>query len=1143
MGKIIGTFFLLMFLSQIVSAQIVPYTADDHTVLLDHFDGTTGASILANSWNITPCGAAKPAATPSYSYKSGPNGLNQALNLNAPAGQPFGSSTYLQYPGGQLLSQSNGTIEFWVYLTTYVTGWHLVDQGPYYNSCAGWTFWEYVDSTGQLVAGAWAAFSLTSGSVKVPLNTWTHVATSWGSTGAKLYINGVLVGSDANTGMPAAGYGGSVLISLCTPTGASGSIDELRISNVQRTTFNVASPSPSITSFSPTSGPIGTRVTITGTNFSTTAANNIVYFGAVKAMVTTATSTSLTVSVPTGATYQPISVTVGGLTGYSSRPFIVTFLTTGTITSGSFAPKVDFVTGENPFGIAIGDIDGDGKPDLVVINNNSNTVSVFRNTSSSGSITSGSFAAKVDFTTGAGTFNVAIGDIDGDGKQDLVVANAISNTVSVFRNTSASGSITSGSFAAKVDFATGENPFGIAIGDIDGDGKPDIVIVNHLSSTVSVFRNTSSSGSITSGSFAAKVDFATGESPFDVAIGDIDGDGKPDLVVSNWFSNSVSVLRNTSTPGSITSGSFAAKVDFTTGSSPYGIAIGDIDGDGKPDLVVSNNNSDAVSIFRNTSSSGSITSGSFAAKVDFATGVYPIGIAISDIDGDGKPDLIVTNWNGKTVSVFRNTSSSGSITPGSLAAKVDFATGLTPYGIAIGDLDGDGKPDLVATNANNNTVSVFWNGNTPPAAPQNLVATAGNGQVTLKWSKNTEVDFLRYRIYRGTTPNPTTKVDSTIGGVTDTIKVNLGLTNGQIYYFRVTAVDNSGLESGFSNEVIVTPTASPSIVSIKDVPYDQGGRVSLVWSASVLDTNVNILPSYNIWRSSPERLLSNSPFISIQEQSKSFITNIRTMAVNGIIYSWECIGTQPAHRFSTYSFTAATLYDSMSTTNGKHYFIVSALTNDPNVFYDSKIDSGYSVDNLPPLPPQNLVGNIQSGKIILHWNANSESDLRGYTIYRSSNKVSEPDTLKEYAFTTDTSFIDNNPMMNLAAYYYIKAQDIHENLSKMSNQVSLKTTNIIENNIDIPTEYSLNQNYPNPFNPSTIIQYGLPARSSVRLVIYNVLGQVMKELVNTEQQAGYQSVIWNANVSSGMYFFRLEVISTENPIKRFVETRKMLLLR
>ncbi len=157
--------------------------------------------------------------------------------------------------------------------------------------------------------------------------------------------------------------------------------------------------------------------------------------------------------------------------------------------------------------------------------------------------------------------------------------------------------------------------------------------------TVSVFRNTASSGSITTGSFAAKVDFATGVRPISVAIADFDGDGKPDIAVANsdLNANSVSVLRNTASVGSITGSSFASKVDFSTGSGPFSVAIGDMDGDGKPDLVVANNNSApaTISVLHNTASSGSITSSSFAAKVDFATGNNPISVAIADLDGDG----------------------------------------------------------------------------------------------------------------------------------------------------------------------------------------------------------------------------------------------------------------------------------------------------------------------------------------------------------------------------------------------------------------------------------------------------------------------------------------------------------------------------
>jgi hypothetical protein len=469
---------------------------------------------------------------------------------------------------------------------------------------------------------------------------------------------------------------------------------------------------PTITSFNPTSGKPGDVVTLTGTNFNTTPANNVVFFGATRATVTASTDTSVTVTVPTGATYAPITLlnTGSSLVAYSLSNFTPTYSPAKTaITATDFLAKQDFTTGDFSISVAIGDLDGDGKPDLAVANANSRTVSIYRNTSTSGSIGASSFAAKQDFTTGVTPYSVAIGDLDGDGKPDLAVANANSSTVSIYRNTSTSGSIDAGSFTAKQDFTTGTSPRSVAIGDLDGDGKPDLAVANNNSSTVSIYRNTSTSGSIEAGSFTAKQDFTTGTSPRSVAIGDLDGDGKPDLALPNLNSNTVSVLRNTSSSGSIDAGSFAAKQDFTTGAGPFSVAIGDLDGDGKPDLAVANLSSITVSVFRNTFSSGSIDGSSFAAKQDFTTGTEPLSLAIGDLDGDGKPDLAVANNNSSTVSVFRNTSNSGSIGAASFSTKQDFTTGTQPYSVAIGDLDGDGKPDLAVANYISNTVSVLRN--------------------------------------------------------------------------------------------------------------------------------------------------------------------------------------------------------------------------------------------------------------------------------------------------------------------------------------------------------------------------------------------------------------------------------------------------
>ena len=466
---------------------------------------------------------------------------------------------------------------------------------------------------------------------------------------------------------------------------------------------------PTITLFSPASAVPGSSVTLTGTDFNPTASNNIVKFGATQANVSNATATSLTVTVPAGATYGPITVlnTTTSLMCASKKSFLPTFSPNKTeITPNDILPKVDFATTgtQQPYYVAIGDVDGDGKPDLAVVNFANATVSVFRNISSSGAISSASFAAKVDFATGANPISVAIGDLDGDGKPELAVTNYGSAVVSLFRNTASSGSITSASFANKVDISTGTNPRSVAIGDLDGDGKPDLAIANASVNTISVLRNTfTASGTI---SFAAKTDFATGTAPHFVAIGDLDGDGKPDLATANNGTASASVLRNMSTSGNI---SFGANVDFTAGNGPVSLAIGDLDNDGKADLVVANFSSANVSVFQNTATSGAITSSSFAAKVDFASGTGAWSVAIGDLNGDGNPDLAVANGGAASVSVLRNLAIGSNITTASFAPKVDFVTATSTRTVAIGDLDLDGKADLVAANYTTASISIFRN--------------------------------------------------------------------------------------------------------------------------------------------------------------------------------------------------------------------------------------------------------------------------------------------------------------------------------------------------------------------------------------------------------------------------------------------------
>ncbi len=560
-----------------------------------------------------------------------------------------------------------------------------------------------------------------------------------------------------------------------------------------------------ITSFAPTSGPIGTTVTITGKGFSTTPANNIVYFGATKATATAATETSLTATVPIGATYQPITVTTNGLTVYSSNPFLVTFSGGGTIDANSFSSKIDITSATNAdiYHAISGDVDNDGKVDIVTANYNSNTVSVFRNTSSLSSI---SYASKVDFSTGLNPSFVALADVDGNGMVDIIVTNNTSNTVSIFRNLTTTGVI---SFAAKQDFATGNGPNSIAVGDLNRDGKPDLIIGNVYTNTISIFANNSTLGSI---NMTTKNDLSIGSSVSVnfVAIGDLDIDGMGDIVVGT--SSTVSVFRNTSPSGGMIT--LAAGIDLVTGISTSAIAVGDTDGDNKLDLAIATATSGVsnVSVFKNSSTVGSI---SYEAKIDYTPGNYPSSIALGDLDGDGKVDLAVTNNDGNlgtTVSVFKNLSSSASI---SFSSKIDFSTGTGPLSISIGDLDGDGKPDMLTANYTSNSISVLRNLIGIPTISSFTPTSAPVGSpVTISGTNFDTTPANNVVTFNGTTATVT---GSTTTSITTTVPT--GATTGKI------TVTVRGLNTTSTTDFTVIPT--PTITSVNPSSGPVGSTVAV----------------------------------------------------------------------------------------------------------------------------------------------------------------------------------------------------------------------------------------------------------------------------------------------------------------------------
>ncbi|MES2775048.1 MAG: FG-GAP-like repeat-containing protein, partial [Bacteroidota bacterium] len=573
---------------------------------------------------------------------------------------------------------------------------------------------------------------------------------------------------------------------------------------------SASSQTISVASFSPQSGPIGTTVVLTGTGFNTTAAQNVVFFGATKALVTAATSTSLTVTVPIGSTYSYISATnlSTALTAYSNKQFTVTV--SGRI---KFAAKTDFAVGNAPFVVEASDIDGDGKPEVLTLNNLSNSFFVLRNTANSipGAI---GFAAPVSVATGNSPYSMTIGDLNGDGKPDVAVTNYTQTSFSVFINESTVGSI---SFAARVNFTTGANPRFITIGDLDLDGKPDIAVAVRNTNVISVFRNTTTGGNF---SLDASQDFATPASsnPSCVAIGDLDGDGKPDMVATHEALTTGSIFPNTSTPGTI---SFGTRLSYGTAQRPNNVKLGDIDGDNKLDIVVANYNSTVASVLRNTSTVGSI---SVAGKVDFPVGNQSRTVCVGDIDGDGKPELVVAQQQDDRLVVLRNTSVSGTV---SFEPRFDMLGLASPYQGSICDVNGDGHPDIISANSGSDNISVFAqlpipviSSFSPLSGPVGTIVTiSGKG-----FSTTASSNVVLFGTVKGVVTT-STRETITVTVPQSTSYENFRVTNLETGYSATSATPfNVTFKGSFSYDNQVDFAAQGPIISLGIADMDNNGK-------------------------------------------------------------------------------------------------------------------------------------------------------------------------------------------------------------------------------------------------------------------------------------------------------------------------------
>jgi hypothetical protein len=348
-------------------------------------------------------------------------------------------------------------------------------------------------------------------------------------------------------------------------------------------------------------------------------------------------------------------------------------------------------------GVVVADFDGDGTLDVAVAQTYINGppphagyVTIYLQTAP------GTFAAPVRYPVGPDPWALAAGDLDGSGHVDLVVTTpratpGVPDTgeIAILRHDPSHP----GAFLAAQILPTGGSGDAVAIGDVTGDGRADIVVADASISDAQVILFAQSA----TGAFSAPVALSIGANrgSNDVTIHDMDGDGRADIVMA--VSDGVAILYDNG------AGSFLSPVFVAAGINPEGIAVADVDGDGRPDMVVANAGYSAVggiggasvSVLRQT------VAGSFASSsITVPDGaVQPV---IADLDHDGLPDIGVLSFDfldidgdGQSqVSILRQTAGS----PGSFSLTATYNTTFGGSFMAAGDVNGDGYTDLIVDN-------------------------------------------------------------------------------------------------------------------------------------------------------------------------------------------------------------------------------------------------------------------------------------------------------------------------------------------------------------------------------------------------------------------------------------------------------------
>jgi hypothetical protein len=338
---------------------------------------------------------------------------------------------------------------------------------------------------------------------------------------------------------------------------------------------------------------------------------------------------------------------------------------------GAYQQQQTIAAGNSPQAFAMGDLNGDGKLDIALVDTADNKAGILLGNGD------GTFLALQTYTVGAAPISITLADLNNDGRLDLVVSDSGGASVEFLLGNG------NGTFQARQALNTSQSTSAVTTADLNGDGKVDLLVANPTSALFNIFLGNGN------GSFQARQSAAISNGAAAITVGDFNADGKVDVALANGTADVINILLGNG------NGTFKAFQTKAAGQTAGSIAVGDVNADGKADLVVTNQDDGTIGIFLGNGN------GTFQNQTTFAAGGAPRGVKVGDVDGDGKADLLVALQGDNGAALLLGNGN------GTFQTAQSFAVGAGPTAVAAGDVNGDGVLDIVAAASVGNTISVL----------------------------------------------------------------------------------------------------------------------------------------------------------------------------------------------------------------------------------------------------------------------------------------------------------------------------------------------------------------------------------------------------------------------------------------------------